>query len=41
MSFFGDVQNGPTKYTQAFALTKAYLDDKSPKKVNLGVGGKF
>ncbi|XP_075229198.1 glutamate oxaloacetate transaminase 1 isoform X2 [Lycorma delicatula] len=38
MSFFADVQTGPTKYTQAFALTKAFLDDKSPKKVNLGVG---
>nr|APA33939.1 seminal fluid protein [Nilaparvata lugens] len=38
MSTFANVQAGSTIYTQAFALTKAFQDDKSDKKVNLSVG---
>lgn len=38
-SIFESVELGPK--IEVFALNKAYLDDPSPVKVNLGVGGKF
>lgn len=38
-SIFENVELGPK--IEVFALNKAYLDDPSPVKVNLGVGGKL
>lgn len=38
-SIFADVEVGPK--IEVFALNKAYQEDKSPVKVNLGVGGEF
>lgn len=38
-SIFENVEIGAK--IEAFALTKAYQEDKSPVKVNLSVGGKF
>lgn len=34
---FAAVQQGPP--IEVFALTKAFVDDTVPEKVNLGVGG--
>lgn len=39
MSVFTNVELGPP--VVIFALNKACLDDKFPKKVNLTIGGKF
>lgn len=38
-SIFDDVEKGPP--IEVFALNKAFLEDTSEKKVNLGVGGKL
>lgn len=38
-SIFENVEIGPG--IEVFALNKAYLDDTSPIKVNLGIGGKL
>lgn len=38
-SIFDDVEKGPP--IEVFALNKAFLEDNSPDKVNLGVGGGF
>lgn len=38
-SIFDGVEKGPP--IEVFALNKLYLEDSSPDKVNLGVGGKF
>lgn len=38
-SIFENVEIGPG--IEVFALNKAYLDDTSPVKVNLGIGGKL
>lgn len=38
-SIFADVEVGPK--IEVFALTKTYLEDPSPVKVNLSVGGKW
>lgn len=37
-SIFDNVEQGPP--IEVFALNKAFLEDSSPDKVNLGVGGK-
>lgn len=37
-SIFDDVEQGPP--IEVFALNKAFLEDNSTDKVNLGVGGK-
>lgn len=36
-SIFDNVEIGPP--IEVFALNKAFLEDNSPDKVNLGVGG--
>lgn len=36
-SIFDNVEPGPP--IEVFALNKAFLEDSSPEKVNLGVGG--
>ena len=36
-SIFDNVEPGPP--IEVFALNKAFLEDSSPDKVNLGVGG--
>lgn len=38
-SIFSDIEVGPK--IEVFALNKAYQEDPSPVKVNLGVGGKL
>lgn len=38
-SIFANVEVGPK--IEVFALNKAYQEDSSPVKVNLGVGGKL
>lgn len=38
-SIFGSVEQGPP--IEVFALNKAFLEDKSEKRINLGVGGKL
>jgi aspartate aminotransferase len=37
-SVFDKVEKGPP--IEVFALNRAFLEDSSPDKVNLGVGGK-
>lgn len=37
-SIFDNIEMGPP--IEVFALNKAFLEDNSPDKVNLGVGGK-
>lgn len=37
-SIFDGIEQGPP--IEVFALNKAFLEDQSPDKVNLGVGGK-
>lgn len=38
-SIFDDIEKGPP--IEVFALNKAFLEDTSADKVNLGVGGKL
>lgn len=38
-SIFDGVEKGPP--IEVFALNRAFLEDSSPDKVNLGVGGKY
>lgn len=38
-SIFDNIENGPP--IEVFALNKAFLEDNSPDKVNLGVGGEW